>query len=262
MATNGAGKTPLHVAAEHGHLDQVPAHFLTKETLTVSATPPYAPSGVYSTGAGYPARTETPLHVAARCGHADQIPIEFLTPEFLSIEASGYRQTVLHDLAYSNSLHLVPGIYADSEMWTLKDNLGRTPRDIIEEEVNRENYVARKRTETATEKQKAKLRWFGCTWEGEITEGQASDAITECVTRFPQLDADYYNRPATEEQLATLRPYLSANGETPDDYADPGKSLTYAQAKDLVWECEMEERAKKEEAFEKQLSRVKRREFD
>jgi len=122
MAKNNAGETPLHVAAEHGHLDQVPREFLTKEALTVSTSPPYAPQGVYKTGSDYSARTETVLHIAARCGHADQIPKEFLTPEFLSIEATGYRTTVLHDLAYSKRLDLVPEVYANSEMWNLKDS--------------------------------------------------------------------------------------------------------------------------------------------
>jgi hypothetical protein len=247
MAKNESGETPLHVAAKHGSLWQVAPEFLTRETLTTAATPPYAPQGVYSTGAGYQVRTETPLHIAARCGHADQIPMEFLTPEFLSIEASGYRQTVLHDLAYSGSLHLVPSIYAESEMWNLGDRIGRTPRDIAREKTQSENYVARKRLEPATNKQMAKLRWFGCTWDTVITKGQASDAIEECVRRFPQLDADYYSRPATEEQLAELVPYLRADGETPDDYAAPGRPLTYGEAKELIQECKMEERAKGEQ---------------
>ena len=219
-------------------------------------------NGVYTTGSGYRARTETPLHVAVRCGHVDQIPKEFLRPEFLTIEATGYRQTLLHYLAESGRLDLVRGSYADSEMWSLTDINGSTPRDIVAQKAQSERYTTLRRSESATEKQKAKLRWFGCTWEGETTKGQASDAITECVKRFPELDRDYYNRPASEEQLATLRPYLRANGETPDDYADPGKPLTYGQAKDLISECEMEARAKEEEQFEKQISRIRRQDLD
>lgn len=111
--------------------NQVPRQFLTKETLTISTAPHYAPNGVYLTGSGYEARTETVLHIAVRCGHADQIPKEFLTPEFLSIEATGYRTTVLHDLAYSKRLDLVPGIYANSDMWNLKNSSGQTPREVL-----------------------------------------------------------------------------------------------------------------------------------
>ncbi len=94
LAKNNAGETPVHLAAKSGHLDKVPRQFLTRETLTIKQG-----DGTYDTGSGYKAQTETPLHIAARCGYADQIPHEFLTPEFLSLEATGYRTTLLHDLA-------------------------------------------------------------------------------------------------------------------------------------------------------------------
>ena len=86
MVRNNRGETPLHVAAKHAHLDQVPRQFLTKETLITTAS--------YFNGSVYVARNNTVLHDAAHyC--ADQIPKEFLTPEFLSIDASGYGNTVL-----------------------------------------------------------------------------------------------------------------------------------------------------------------------
>jgi hypothetical protein len=142
-----------------------------------------------------------------RCGHADQIPGQFLTPEFLSIEASGYRLTLLHDLAYANRLDLVPEIYANSEMWNLRDYIGRTPRDLIQENAARVAYVDTARSEPATGKQKEKLRWFGCAWDEGITKGQASDALDACAKQFPDKNADYYSRPATDEQKETLRSY-------------------------------------------------------
>lgn len=103
------------------------------------------------------------------------------------------------------------------------------------------------RSDAATEKQKEKLRFFGCIWDEGITKGQASDAIDECIKKFPDIEAAYQNRPATEDQLAKLRDCLQPDGEDPDDYADEGKPLTYRQAKDLIWECEREERTKQEQ---------------
>src|SRR5579862_4356401 len=203
MARNNSfsRETPLHLAAQYGHLDKVPKEFLTKETLTASTEYERKESKTGLT----PPRTETPLHVAARYGHADQIPKEFLTPEFLSIEASGYRLTVLHQLAYAKRLDLVPDIYANSEMWNLKNSQGLTPREVLESVIQREDYVAKVRTEPATEKQKEKLRYFGYAFDESISKGQASDAIDKCVKDFPEKDLAYYNRPATEEQLAELR---------------------------------------------------------
>ncbi len=136
MARNNsfARETPLHLAARYGHLDTVPKEFLTKETLTASTEYERKESKTGLT----PPRTETPLHYAARYGYADQIPKEFLTPEFLSIEASGYRLTVLHELAFAKRLDLVPDIYADSEIWNLRNSQGQTPRDVLEGVIEQE----------------------------------------------------------------------------------------------------------------------------
>jgi hypothetical protein len=84
------------------------------------------------------------------------------------------------------------------------------------------------RNDPATEKQKEKLRFFGCTWDEGITKGQASNAIEECVKNFPQLEFMYQNRPATEQQRALLRGFGKK----------PRASMTYVRARDLIKECE------------------------
>ena len=84
------------------------------------------------------------------------------------------------------------------------------------------------RNDPATERQKAKLLFFGCTWDEGITKGQASDAIDECIKKFPEREFTYQNRPATEEQKALLRKYGKR----------PLRTLTYARARDKIKECE------------------------
>lgn len=106
----------------------------------------------------------------------------------------------------------------------------------------REIYVARVRSEPATEKQKEKLRWFGCVFAEGMTKGQASDLIDKCVRDFPEKDRAYYARPATDEQLTQLRPLLKGSRTKPEDFAGAGKPLTYGRAKDLIWEHAMEKR--------------------
>ncbi len=244
LAKSNCGETPMHLAARHGHLDQIPSEYLTKETLTTSKE--------YETPKSI-ARTETPLHIAVGCGHAEQIPKKFFTPEFLSIRASGYQTTLLHCLAYANRLDLVPEIYANSEIWNLTDYIGQTPRQVLEGKIHRDNYVARVRSEPATEKQKEKLRFFGCTWNNEITKGQAADAIDECVSRFPKINTAYYNRPATEEQRAELRSYGVDPDEDPDEEGEP---LTYGKAKDWLLDCRLEERVKHEEKMSAEIEEM------
>jgi hypothetical protein len=84
------------------------------------------------------------------------------------------------------------------------------------------------RNDPATEKQKEKLRFFRCTWDEGITKGQASDAIDECVKKFPDWEFMYQNRPATKEQKALLRSYGKR----------PLHTITYARARDKIKECE------------------------
>jgi len=258
MARNNsfARETPLHLAARYGHLDTVPKEFLTKETLTASTEYERKESKTGPT----PPRTETPLHYAVRYGHADQIPKEFLTPEFLSIEASGYRLTVLHQLAYAKQLDLVPEIHANSEMWNLKDSQGRTPREILESEIERESYVAGVRAEPATEKQKEKLRFFGYVLKAGMTKGEASDALNECARQLPHKNAEYYNRPATVEQLTELQ-NINAQCEPDEPFYDFEEGpLTYGKAKDVlqewVWHQREKEREEESAYLESDESRI------
>lgn len=112
------------------------------------------------------------------------------------------------------------------------------------------------RNDPATEKQKDKLRFFGCTWDEGITKGQAHDGIDSCVKMFPEKEKEYQNRPATEAQMEEIQAYLEAYGEKLDDYAESGENLTYQQAKEMIKEWELEEAAAREsdelEAIEKE----------
>jgi hypothetical protein len=241
LERNNAGETPLHVAAEHGHLDQVPSEFLTREPLICRKSPPYAPNGKYLTGSGNEAHTETVLHVAARCRHTDQIPKEFLTPEYLGLVATGYQTTLLEDIAQSDQLVLIPGINTNAEIWGLKNGHGQTLNDILVAKKEREAYIAEVRSEPITEKQKAKLLWFGYPVRDGITKGEASDAIDECIRQHPEKEREYYEQPATEEQMAQLREYAKADkdlAETLEEMEEEGSALTYGEAKDLVRDSE------------------------
>jgi hypothetical protein len=80
------------------------------------------------------------------------------------------------------------------------------------------------RNDAATEKQKEKLRFFGCNWDEGVTKGQASDALDECISKFPETQQAWLNRPATPEQLEELKSY----GEEPEN------GLTYGEAKELL----------------------------
>jgi hypothetical protein len=83
------------------------------------------------------------------------------------------------------------------------------------------------RKDPASAAQKAKLTFFGCTWDEGITYGQASDALNECAALFPDVEEAYLNRPATKEQWATL---LSLGV----DPVDPFKPSTFGQAEQLI----------------------------
>ena len=254
LRTKGrVGNTLLHKAARNGTLNQVPRELLTKETLTIVSKPHYAPEGFYFTGSGYKAKTETVLHIAALYGHGDQIPVEFLTPDLLSIEAGGHAQTVLHYFASSKSLDLIPKIYDNSKMWNIKNRQGVTPRELQEAVIAREAYIARARSEPATEKQKEKLRWFGCTFDEGMTKGQASDALDKCVRDFPEKESAYYSRPPNEEQLEKIREInkesVRIDGEPYYDFENDGL-LTYGRAKDLIQEWGwLERQREREEKF-------------
>lgn len=237
MARNEDGETPVHMAARYGHFDQIPTKFLTMETLTV-----WDNSG------------KTPLHIAAQRGQAYQIPKEFLTPEFLRLTTrNNSEDTVLHHIAGADMLYLIPDGYVTPEMWDLKNGNGLTPRDCLKrtreflEAGNKDNPWQKM---PATEKQKEKLRFLGCTWDEGITKKQASDALDKCARDFPEVNQDYYNRPATEEQLARLREInghpdndpKNPDNDPEDPYYDPDQPLTYREAKDKIQDWELTKR--------------------
>jgi hypothetical protein len=208
----------------------VPPEFLTKETMTMKCG-----ARCYGDRSTYKEDRATPLHVAVSCGHANQIPKEFLTPEFLTLKWRG--ETVLQMMARLGAADLVPAEYAADEMWNFRESGGGTAREsadrVLEWRYHREAYVGRVRAEPATEKQKEKLRYFGCKLEGDITKGEASDALDECVKRFPEANYAYYNRPTTEEQKAKL---TEMNEEEEED--GPEEGFTYGQAKASIEEWE------------------------
>jgi hypothetical protein len=196
----------------------------------------------------------------------DQIPKEFFTPEFLLIEATGYRETVLESIVENKRLDLLPANYAVSESWNSKTSSGATPREILElllereakREVSRaesEANLARARSEPATEKQKEKLRFYGYALNEEITKGEASDALDKCAREFPEVNHDYYNRPATEEQLARIREINEHPDCGPDepfyDFENEGP-LTYGAAKDLIQEWGWLRRQKEREDLDRE----------
>ncbi len=163
---NTPHRTPLHVAAMYGHLDQVPLEFLTEETLSVLDK-----------------YDRTPLHEAAASGHADRIPIDVLKPKLLSIPEKLYGNTVLHYLAYRNQLSLLPSACITLQMLSLENFNGETPQRILENLSDYHAWLKTLRKEPATEQQKEKLRLAGYIWQGEITNGKASDVLTQRATR-------------------------------------------------------------------------------
>ena len=86
------------------------------------------------------------------------------------------------------------------------------------------------RDEAVTDLQKEKLQFFGCTWDEGVTKGQASDALDQCVTMWPDKENEWRSRPATREQLDELR----AHGATPQS------GLTFGAASDELDELRNE----------------------
>jgi hypothetical protein len=89
------------------------------------------------------------------------------------------------------------------------------------------------RNELATEQQKEKLRFVGCTWDGDITAGQAEAALEECAKQFPHVEAAHRNYqyqkavPASESQKDKLRFFgCTWNGD-----------ITVEQAKNSLEQC-------------------------
>lgn len=241
LVANNAGDTPLHLAARYGNLNQVPTKYLSHETLTCRTSPPYAPHGVYFTGSGKEAHTETVLHVAARYKHIEQIPGKFLTPAYLSLVATGYETTLLEDIAQSDQLDLIPEINTDKQIWELKNSCGQTLQDILEARKAQADYISKVRSEPITEKQKSKLRWFDYPVRDGMTKGEASDAIDQCVRQNPEKEREYYERPATKEQIDQLRDYAKTDEDLAAMFEEmelEESSLTYREAKDLILDSE------------------------
>jgi DNA-directed RNA polymerase subunit M/transcription elongation factor TFIIS len=94
------------------------------------------------------------------------------------------------------------------------------------------------RNEFATEEQKEKLRFFGCTWCGDITMGKASDALEECAKQFPGIEAAYKNRPITDDQLDELR----SLGQ------EPVREFTYDEAMELIESVKTRNAKRREDA--------------
>ena len=252
MDRNRDGNTPLHIAAMHGNLRQVPRQFLTKRTVTI-------PNSTWTTGSGYKAHGPTALYAAAASGYVDQIPREFFMPEFLLIETTGYKQTLLQFLVKNKRLDLLPENYADSDLWNAKDGAGHTPLQYLEYliQLEAENVVIRAqcaadlafvRSEQPTTKQKEKLRWFGCNTDDITTKGQASDAIDNCVRKYPEKERAYYGRPATVEQLEKIRELNEESVRIDGEPAYDPETLTYGVAKDIIQQDEWARRKEAEEA--------------
>jgi len=124
----------------------------------------------------------------------------------------------------------------------------------LEAKLKETSFVARARREPATDKQKAKLLWFGCTFDATITKGQACDALDECVKAFPLKEQAYYNRPATGVQMAQLREYAKADKDLIvmfEELKEEDSSLTYGEAKDLLRDCERKAERRQLDRFER-----------
>jgi putative phage-type endonuclease len=118
-------------------------------------------------------------------------------------------------------------------------------------EVQRE--APESRNQAATDEQKVRLKWFGCTWDEGITKGQASDAIEECIRLFPEKHQQYFTRPATEDQMKIMQELLKGCGYS-RIVTEDGDALTYGQAevaiRDLEITLQMELTVSEEEHLE------------
>lgn len=72
------------------------------------------------------------------------------------------------------------------------------------------------RNDPATAEQKARLAFFGCTWNGDITAGQAEDALEKCAREFPDIEIAWQkNQSLQRESPETLRADAYINGPAP-----------------------------------------------
>jgi hypothetical protein len=95
------------------------------------------------------------------------------------------------------------------------------------------------RQDPATDRQKAKLLFFGCEFKGAITKGEASDAITYCVENFPAKEEEYQSLkyamdtdsaapPPIPSQLTQLRLNQNFHVKMEECVCSCGQPLEYA----------------------------------
>jgi hypothetical protein len=80
------------------------------------------------------------------------------------------------------------------------------------------------RFKAATAAQTEKLRYFGYACAPDLTRGDASDLIDQCVVRSPELEQAWQDAPASDRQLQELKK-LGCIDEA---------ELTHSEAKDLI----------------------------
>jgi hypothetical protein len=106
---NASGQTPLHYAAQSGKLREIPERLFSEAAV------------LKQNNVG-----DTPLHHAARGRNISQFPPEFLTRENLSV-VNDRGHSVYHCLAGNGTLgDLPPGALDRSDLWR-RDNYGVTP---------------------------------------------------------------------------------------------------------------------------------------
>jgi uncharacterized tellurite resistance protein B-like protein len=119
-----------------------------------------------------------------------------------------------------NEIGLLHEIFHNGQWMTMREFLAE-----------KKNSIPNFQIVLATDEQKGKLRFFGCTWDEGITAGQASDAIEECARQFPDAEATWQkNQPATEKQKEKLRYFgCTWSGD-----------ITVGKASDALVECARE----------------------
>jgi uncharacterized tellurite resistance protein B-like protein len=132
-------------------------------------------------------------------------------------QAGPYLASVIEAKLANNEISLLHEIYYNGQWVTVRNYLA-------ERKAPNCNW----RKEPATEKQKEKLQFFGCTWDEGITAGQAIEALEECARKFPDAEAAYQKSlPATVTQKDKLRFFgCTWNG-----------NITVVQAGEALAEC-------------------------
>src|ERR1039458_7307776 len=77
-----------------------------------------------------------------------------------------------------NEIGLLHEIFHNGQWVTIRDFLGEKKNPNPDWQIM-----------LATDEQKGKLRFFGCTWDDGITAGQATDTLTACAKLFPDREA-------------------------------------------------------------------------